>query len=59
MADKQGSALLIETWAQAARNTSGHQRDYVIEVLKKRGDLERSASEQRKSDKKKSDNAGR
>jgi hypothetical protein len=62
MADKLSSALVNETWAQAARNTSGHQRDYVIEALKKKGDadkkrgnVERSTEMQRRADKSKSD----
>jgi hypothetical protein len=66
MADKQSSALLNETWAQAARNASGHQRDYVIEALKKKGDadkqrgvVERSAEIQRRADKRKSDSPAR
>jgi hypothetical protein len=48
MADKQGAIVLIQTWAQAASNTAGHQRDYLIEAIR----MKRSASDHRGEPKK-------
>jgi hypothetical protein len=44
---KESSALVIETWAQAAANVSSHQRDYVIEILKEIRDSEHALHKQK------------
>ena len=45
MAERNGPGVLVETWAAAAKNTSGHRRDHMIEVMKRGASSSRSAEE--------------
>jgi hypothetical protein len=60
MAGKPSTATVIATWVQTASNFSRHQRDHVVEAIRKKtAEAARPVEAAKKSAKGKGSNAGK